>query len=267
MPFFKHNGIELYYITEGKGEPLVLISGLGSKNSWTFQIPFFSKSMQVITLHNRGVGKSSRPDYPYTMNMYIDDIKALLNHLEIKEKITLCGISMGGMIVQHFVLKYPKIVKNLILCATTAYHEEVSNVIESQKVMENSTLEQKFKVRVASLYSRPFRKKLKTDIQTYEILKKNFMEDPTRLQDYINQGAAIRDHDTRNQLSKITQPTMILVGDEDRIIIGLHHSELLHKKIPNSTLKIIEKTGHGFVVEESDKVNDILMNFISENSS
>jgi len=267
MPFFKHDGLDLYYINEGIGKPLFLISGLGSKNSWIFQIPFFSKRMQVMTLHNRGVGKSSRPDYPYMMKMYIDDIKALLDHLEIKEKITLCGISMGGMIAQHFVLKYPEIVKKLILCATTAYHEEVSNVIESQKEMENSTLEQKFKVRVAALYSRPFRKKLKKDIQTYEILKKNFMEDPTRLQDYINQGAAIRDHDTRNQLSKITQPTMILVGDEDRIILGLHHSELLHEKIPNSILKIIERTGHGFNVEEPDKVNKIIMDFINEDLS
>ncbi|MHA1457069.1 MAG: alpha/beta fold hydrolase [Promethearchaeota archaeon] len=220
-----------------------------------------------IALHNRGVGKSSRPNYPYTMTMYIDDIKALLDHLKIKEKVHLCGISMGGMIAQNYVLKYPETVKTLILCATTAYHEEVSNVVNSQKDLENSTLEQKFKVRVAALYSRPFRKKLKTDVQLYEILKNNFMEDPTRLQDYINQGAAVSDHDTRDRLSEITQPTLILVGREDRIILGLHHSELLHEKIPNSTLEIIEKTGHGFVAEESDKVNKLIMDFIRANSS
>ena len=267
MPYFKHDGIDLYYITEGKGEPLVLISGLGSKNNWAFQMPYFSKRMRVIILHNRGVGRSSRPDYPYTMTMYIDDVKALLDHLGIKEKVHLCGISMGGMIAQHYVLKYPETVKTLILCATTAYHEEVSNVVNSQKEMENSTLEQKFKVRVAALYSRPFRKKLKTDVQIYEILKNNFIEDPTRLQDYINQGAAVGDHDTRDRLSKIIQPTLILVGSEDRIILGLHNSELLHEKIPNSTLKIIEKTGHGFVVEEHDKVNKLIMDFIHDNSS
>jgi len=37
MSYFKHDGLDLYYITEGEGEPLVLISGLGSKNSWSFQ--------------------------------------------------------------------------------------------------------------------------------------------------------------------------------------------------------------------------------------
>jgi len=266
VPYFKRDGIELYYISEGEGEPLVMISGLGSKNSWLFQIPYFNKRMRVIVPHNRGVGKSSRPDYPYTMTMYIDDIKALLDHLEIKEKVHLCGISMGGMIAQHYVLKYPDTVKTLILCATTAYLEKVSNVIDSQKEMENSTLEQKFKVRVAALYSRPFRKKLKTNVQIYEILKNDFMENPTRLQDYINQGAAVGDHDTRDRLSDITQPTLILVGSEDRIILGLYHSELLHEKISNSTLKIIEKTGHGFIVEKPDQVNNLIWNFIQKHS-
>ena len=96
IPFFKYNDVELFYTKEGKGEPLVLISGLGSKMSWAFQIPFFKEKMMVISPHNRGVGKSSRPNYPYTMDMFVDDIKNLLEHLNIKEKIHLCGISMGG---------------------------------------------------------------------------------------------------------------------------------------------------------------------------
>ena len=221
--------------------------------------------MKVINLHNRGVGKSSRPDNPYSMEMYVEDIKALLDHLAIKEKIHLCGISMGGMIVQHFTLKYPKRVKTLILCATSAYHEEVSNVIESQKHMEHSKYEQKFKVRLAALYSRPFRKRLKTDSETYNILRKEFMDDPTELKDYINQSAAIKDHDTRERLNEISQPTLILVGNEDRIILGLNHSELLHDKIPNSILKVIEDTGHGFIVEAHEKVNKLIDEFIGSN--
>ena len=92
------------------------------------------------------------------------------------------------------------------------------------------------------------------------------MEDPTELKDYINQGAAIQDHDTRERLHKITQPTLILVGNEDRIILGLHHSELVHEKIPNSTFRIIENTGHGFVTEQPRKVNEIIYEFIKINS-
>jgi len=61
-----------------------------------------------------------------------------------------------------------------------------------------------------------------------------------------------------------TQPTLILVGNEDRIILGLHHSELLKEKIPNSILYVIEKTGYGFNVEEAEKINKIIMDFIQD---
>ncbi|TKJ23022.1 MAG: hypothetical protein CEE43_04715 [Promethearchaeota archaeon Loki_b32] len=91
-----YDDVELYYIKEGEGQPLVLISGLGSKMSWIFQIPFFKEKMMVIAPHNRGVGKSSRPNYLYTMGMYLRDIKELFEHLNLREKIHLCGLSMGG---------------------------------------------------------------------------------------------------------------------------------------------------------------------------
>lgn len=263
IPIFKHNDVELFYIKEGNGEPLVLISGLGSKMSWDFQIPFFKEKMMVISLHNRGVGKSSRPNYPYTMDMFVDDIKNLLEHLNIKKKIHLCGISMGGMIVQNYTLKYPNSVKSLALCATAAIHNP-NALIEAQELMQNFSPEQKFKTRVAALFSRPFKKILRQDKALYKKLEKEFMEDPTTLQDYINQGAAIRGHDTTNDLDKIKQPTLILVGDDDRIIPTLEHSRLLHDKIPNSKLEIIANTGHGFITEKAEEVNNLLWNFIKE---
>jgi len=263
IPIFKHNDVELFYLKEGKGEPLVLISGLGSKMSWDFQIPFFKEKMMVISLHNRGVGKSSRPNFPYTMDMFVDDIKNLLEHLNIKKKIHLCGISMGGMIVQNYALKYPNSVKSLVLCATAAKHNPKS-LIEAQELMQNFSPEQKFKTRVAALFSRPFKKILRQDKALYKKLEQEFMEDPTTLQDYVNQGAAITGHNTTNDLDKIKQPTLILVGDDDRIIPTLEHSRMLHEKIPNSKLEIILNTGHGFNTEKAEEVNFILWNFIKE---
>jgi len=263
IPFFKHNDVELFYIKEGKGEPLVLISGLGNKMSWDFQIPFFKEKMMVISLHNRGVGKSSRPNYPYTMDMFVDDIKNLLEHLNIKQKIHLCGVSMGGMIVQNYILKYPNSVKNLILCATAAIYNP-NALIEAQELMQNFSPEQQLKVRVSALYSRPFRKILKQDKALYKRIEKEFMEDTTTLQDIVNQGAAITGHDTTNDLDKIKQPTLILLGDDDRIIPTLEHSKLLHEKIPNSKLEIIQNTGHGFNTEKFEEVNNLMWNFIKE---
>jgi pimeloyl-ACP methyl ester carboxylesterase len=120
IPTLTFDNININYILEGKGEPLILVHGFGTKlEGWHFQIEFFKKEMKVIALDNRGVGKSSRPNYPYTMDMFVEDINKLLKHLKIDEPIHLCGISMGGMIVQHFALRYPEKLKTLILCATS----------------------------------------------------------------------------------------------------------------------------------------------------
>lgn len=263
IPVFTHDDIDTFYVKEGSGSPLVLVSGLGSAMSWTFQISFFKKRMMVIAPHNRGVGNSSRPNYSYTMKMFVDDIKALLEHLNVKEKIHLCGTSMGGMIAQNFVLKYPEKVKSLMLCATSAKHDSHS-LIEAQKLMDNLTLEQKFKTRMISLYSLSFRKKLKKNKEILDKLKNDFIKDPTTLQDYINQNGAIIEHDTTQRLHEIKQPTLILVGDDDRIILGLEHSKFLHEKISNSTLNIIQNTGHGFNAEKPEEVNNLIWGFIQK---
>jgi len=265
IPFFKHNDVELFYIKEGEGEPLVLLSGLGSKMSWMFQIPYFKEKMMVIAPHNRGTGKSSRPNYPYKMDMFVEDLKQLLDHLELK-LFHLCGLSMGGMIALNFILKYPQMVKTLILCATFAKnHFGASNsIIEAQKLMVNYDLEHKFKVRAMALYSRPFRKRLKRDRKLYETLKNEFMEDPTTLQDWINQGAAVSEHDTEDLLYIIKQPTLILTGDDDHIMPTLRFSQILNEKIPNSRFEVINGVGHRFNYEKPEDVNNLLWTFIKE---
>ncbi len=217
--------------------------------------------MQVISLDNRGTGKSSRPNYPYTMDMFLDDIKDLLDYLKIEKKIHLCGTSMGGMIAQNFALKYPGKIKTLILVATTAQFS-AAPIIESQKLMKDYTLQEKFDIRIPAEYGRVFRKKLKNDKNLYETLKKRWMEDQATLQDFINQGAAASTHDTRKSLYRITQPTLIIVGDKDRIIPGLHNSEFLHEKISNSRLEIIKGAGHGLPTDSADILNELIWDFL-----
>lgn len=234
--------------------------------SWVFQIPFFKERMNVITLHNRGTGKSSRPNYPYTMHMFVEDLKHLLDHLNVQKNVHLCGLSMGGMIAQNFILKYPQMVKTLILCATyaTSNVNSSESIIEAQKLMENYDYEHKFKVRNAALYSKSFRKKLRQDKELYDTLKREFMEDPTTLQNWINQGAAISEHNTEDKLHSIKQPTLILLGDGDQIMPTLKFSQILHSRIPNSQLEIIKDTGYRFNYEKPELVNNIIWNFIKQ---
>jgi pimeloyl-ACP methyl ester carboxylesterase len=274
IPIFKQNGLQINYLTDGtaKGETLVLVHGFGSKlQGWHYQIEFFKDCMKVIAMDNRGVGKSSRPDYPYTMEMFVEDLDHLLTYLEIDEKIHLCGISMGGMIVQNYALKFPKKLKTLILCATTERLEEgFYKMIDGLKEMESLTAEEKIINLLPFLVSRKFQRKIKEDKQLFDKIKSDMVpishiNNPPRIKDYENQAHAIEDHNTSQLLRELKMPTLILGASKDRLI-PLHHQKSLHKKIPNSKLEVIEGAGHAFIMEQPDYVNKIMWNFIKEYS-
>jgi 3-oxoadipate enol-lactonase len=263
LPIFKYDDIKINYIKKGEGSPLVLVQGFGGKLTvWDFQISFFKQKMMVIALDNRGVGKSSRPNYPYTMDMFVEDLKNLLKFLDVQDKIHLCGHSMGGMIAQHFVLKYPNMVKSLILSATSPmfYGSVLDAFIQD---LENISLEKQFERGLIFTFSRYFRKKLKEDKRLYEFLKNENLTNPTRLQDMKNQSVAISKHNVINLLQNIIVPTLIMVGSQD-IITPRKATQLLHEKIPNSTLEVLKGVGHQLIIESSEKVNNLMWNFIQQ---
>ena len=120
MSFADINGIKLCYEIYGRDNniPIILIHGFGAKKEiWNSQVGALSKKFKVITFDIRGSGKSDRPNKPYTMEMFADDIKGLMDYLNI-EKSHILGRSMGGMIAQNFVVKYPEKVNKLILVTT-----------------------------------------------------------------------------------------------------------------------------------------------------
>jgi len=112
------NGINICYEIYGDGEPVLLVHGFGSKKeSWIAQTQPLAEYFKVIRFDNRGAGKSDRPETPYTMEVFADDINGLLDFLKI-EKTHIIGWSLGGMIVQNMVLKYPHRVNKMVLINT-----------------------------------------------------------------------------------------------------------------------------------------------------
>lgn len=226
--------------------------------------------MTVIALDNRGAGKSSRPDYPYTMDMFVEEIKSLLDHINIHRKVHLCGISLGSEIAQEFVLKYPERVKTLILIAAEPNVDatKFDQTIKAYHMMENMDFDQKFQLLFPILYSTAFKRKLRQDKELLAQLKKemNFMittEYPARVKDLINQFKALSNFDTRDSLHKIAQPTLIIVGSKDTRNPP-ERSRLIHEKIPNSKLKVLENLKHGLTIEAPEIVNNLIWDFIKE---
>src|SRR5688500_14179827 len=110
------NGQELYYEVHGKGQPLVLVMGIGyDATLWTLaQVPALSGQFQVVIFDNRDAGRSSQAAGAYTVADMADDTAGLLDALHINQA-HVCGLSMGGMIAMELALRHPDRVDRMIL--------------------------------------------------------------------------------------------------------------------------------------------------------
>ncbi|MFX0136410.1 MAG: alpha/beta fold hydrolase [Candidatus Hodarchaeota archaeon] len=266
MPKILVKDVKIYYETLGEGEPICLIMGWGGSSViWYRQREMLAKSYKVILIDNRGTGRSSKPKYPYTMQMFVDDVKAVLDHLNIS-KLHLMGCSMGGMISQQFALTYPDMLSSLILCCTAASTKMPNvNDVDPEKlfIMTEVTPES-----LRSMFSLIFTTKyidwLFSDDGRAEFNKLiiEMAKYPPTMKGMKNQFSAIQDHDVVNRLGEIKIPTLILVGKND-VLLPPRNSKIIHKNIANSELQILEG-GHMFWIEAEKEFNKAVIDFLSK---
>ena len=122
MPHISVNGLDIHYKERGAGLAVVLIHGYtGNLRNWVLQVRALSDRYRTISPDLRGHGLSARSSRPedYTLDALAADVHALLQALAVTE-CYLVGHSMGGMLAQEFVLRYPEMVRALVLVDTAA---------------------------------------------------------------------------------------------------------------------------------------------------
>src|SRR5579864_2692991 len=120
MPFVENQGARIYWDQQGRGEPILLIMGLGYTSHMWYRIrPRLAEHYLTLAFDNRGVGLSDVPPEPYSIPLMASDAAAVLDAAQV-ESAHVFGVSMGGMIAQEFALQYPKRVRSLILGCTAA---------------------------------------------------------------------------------------------------------------------------------------------------
>ncbi len=265
MPKVTVNDINIYYETYGEGEPLVLVMGLGGTLEWWFlQVPALSQHYRVVALDNRGSGRSDKPDIPYTMEMMAKDLAGLMDALGIPSA-HIFGISMGGMIAQHFVLLYPQRVTTLILAATTAggAHSvppdaETAKVLFDLDRMQQLSPEERFSEILPFIFSQQF---IEIGQPVLQELATRMSQHITPPHGYMRQGQAIMGHDTYERLPDIKVPTLVIAAEEDRMV-PVENSRIIASRIPGAELVVFKKAGHGFNIELADEVNRTVLDFL-----
>jgi len=264
--FEVEKNVKLHVTDMGEGKPIVLIHGWPLSDAmYEYQYQDLAqKGFRVIGITLRGFGKSDKPYGKYNYDVYADDIKSVLDQLNI-QNATLGGFSMGGAIAIHYVARHNSAhVSKLALfgAAAPVWTRRDDYPYGFTKEMVNELIQ-------LSATNRP---------QLLENFGKIFAATETSLPQGIGNWLgginleaspyattqsliALRDTDLRTELNKINVPVAIFHGTKDKIC-DFSLAEQMHKGIKNSYIVRFENSGHGLFIEETEKFNTELVKFL-----
>lgn len=261
--FAEVNGTSLYYEKTGKGNPLILIHGWTlDTRMWDDQFDIFGKQYQVIRYDSRGYGRSALPtdeDYSHS-----DDLKALMNHLQIS-KAHVIGLSMGGSIAIKFTLDYPESVTALIAVDATLegykwspdYGTSLDSIFSiGREVGHDAALERwlNFEIFEPAMQNPEVATRLKEIISDYSGYAWS--------SNTVNWGIST-DPPAIERLNEINIPTLVIIGGCDSPDFHTIASTL-EQQIPNVRKVVIPGVGHMANMEKSAEFNKIVLDFLSD---
>lgn len=251
---------DMYYASFGTGKKtLIVLPGLSDGlatvkgKAWLLVSPYKKYlNDHTVYLFSR---KNIMPD-GYSIKDMADDQVRVMHCLEI-EKADICGVSQGGMIAQCIAIYHPEVVTRLILAVTApsanaVVKRVVSDWIDTAARGDHVGL---MKDTAEKMYSERFLEKNRRMLPVLARLTK-----PESYERFFINADAILHFDVRDELGKITAPTLIIAGSDDKTVGNTAKTEL-KEGISGSELFVYEGLGHG-AFEEAKDFYDRIFSFL-----
>ncbi len=251
MSSAKINGIDLHYQRFGEGEAMVFAHGAGGNLlSWWQQIPFFSQRYQCVTFDHRGFGHSlDVPEGPGAAS-FVDDLRGLLDHLEI-ESAHLVAQSMGGRTMLGFAARYPHRVKTLVMADT------VGGMTVPEVLAEQSMWVATHPRPTEIMYRAVSPVFVKRNPELANLYRQISLTNPER---HIPPGGMPAGPGPE-ELAGMNIPTLFFVGEDDQIappqVIAA-----ASRAIPGSKMLRVPEAGHSVYFEKPEIFNFEVLRFI-----
>ena len=235
------NGLHYAYLEGGRGEPLMLLHGFGgNKDTFTRVSRFLVKRYRVIIPDIIGFGESAHPSQAdYSPPAQVERLRDLSQALNLKN-LHLGGNSMGGQIALLYAALYPKEVSTLwLLNAAVARSSFKSDVLKGTASGHNSLIARNVKefqeVMALGMSKPPFIPTPMLEVLAQERIQNAALEERI-FQKIIN-------HSVEDQIRGMETPTLIVFGNQDRII-SIETANVLRKLLPDSKVVIVQNAGH-----------------------
>ena len=253
---------QLFYESTGTGEPVLLIMGLGmASTGWFRTAPVLAQRLRVLTFDNRGCGRSDRTRGPYTVAQLADDAAGILDAAG-EESAHVYGISLGAMIAQELVLRYPNRIRSLVLGASTpgGRRHELPDEATLAFLRRRATMpaEEAVWASVPYIYGRKTRERNAALIGEDLAQRLLYPVDPAG---YRAQLSAAWAHHAGDRLRQVDTPTLVLHGDEDRMV-PVSNGRLLAETIPGAQLEILPGAGH-FYPTDAPQSDRLVLRFLT----
>lgn len=238
----------------GNGELVLFLHGIrGNRRNWRGQIEFFSRRFKAAACDARGYGDSEDYDGPLQFEFFTGDVLRIAEHFKAR-KLHLVGLSMGGRIARNVALRAPERLHSLVLISTNPGFDALSTERVMQFINERrSRTPQTLQTLLGSGANRA----------AYEEL----LDSVSRIHEasYQKTLEASVAQDRAAPIEEIRVPTLIIAGEEDTVYPPELAGEMA-RRIPGAELLMFERTGHLANLEQPEKFNQAVFDFVSRHN-
>jgi pimeloyl-ACP methyl ester carboxylesterase len=269
--YVRVKGINTRYWQMGdRGSSVILLhGGNGSIEFWLYNIAALAQQHRVYAFDMVGAGKSDYPDADYSLTYQAEFLKSFMDVLAIASA-TLVGNSMGGAVSLQFTRFYPDLVDKLVLVDSMGLGKEINFGIRLITLPAIINLLRPGRWMIPAMLRSNFYNGRALPPEWIELRYPVFAI-PGRNQVILQLGRGnftllgVREDVYQpivDSLPQITQPTLIIWGDRDRII-PVKHAYIAAAGIPNNHLQIFPNCGHHPYLEYPDRFNDLVLEFLN----
>jgi 3-oxoadipate enol-lactonase len=258
------DNLNLYYEVQGNvssSETLILLNGLTQSTlSWYFFLPFFKERYKLVLLDFIFQGQSSKEAEWRNFDQHASDVEQVM----IQENISnahIAGLSYGSLVAQHFAVLYPNKVNKLVLISTFAHKTPYYNAVELSwwRALETGGYNLLLDVMLPNVLSEHYFSNPIIPLDIMKEARKGLNQNSDAI--FKLMRATKERADFRENLRKITSPTLVIQGEKD-LLLPVHMASEVHRHISNSKLIVIPNAGHTLNLEYVPEVCNHILSFL-----
>jgi pimeloyl-ACP methyl ester carboxylesterase len=248
--------VKLFYqITGSEGPDVFLLhqcQPAAYSRLWKYQVPYLSRYFRVVTMDQRGNGRSDRTPEGYDLETRYADLLAVLDEV-IRPPFAFVALSCGAMIALRYVVEHPDRVSHLIL-VSGQYAESVPQPFEEK-------VARVFREDFDGWRSRLWKRCLREPHSLKAVEDGVAWSGETSPDVLVESLRALDGQSVYDLLSRIEVPTLALHGTQDKIV-PYTHAQRMVEAIPGARLVTFEGGGHALPGREQVKVNRLIRDFV-----